>query len=221
MSLLSIILLFTGASGRWFRQSALPRIDSGWGSRARGWFWWNSLDSLWGGVKWISRSRCWRLALRCSVFRRAATDIWNQVVSNGLGWRLPALLVLVALLFARDPELRALLFFLDYIGVDIFLMLLFFQGREMLVWSGRALWQPTTRFLEVWSWFPLPLPGPSLLRQHPGWSLLAVGQAVVTLTGVFIVAIVAVSIPRALAAEGLPNCGVSDKQVSVCPHADG
>jgi len=138
------------------------------------------------------------------VFRRAASDIWNEIVSHRPGWRLAALLVLIVLLFARDPELRVLLFFVDYIGVDIFLILLFFQGREMLVWSGTALWQPTMRFLEVWSWFPMPLPGPSRLRQHPGWSLLAVAQAVVTLTGVFIVAIVAVSIPRAIAAENLP-----------------
>jgi len=108
------------------------------------------------------------------------------------------------LLFARDPELRALLFFVDYIGIDIFLILLFFQGREMLVWSGRALWEPAMRFLEVWSWFPMPLPSPSLLRQHPGWSLLAVTQAVVTLTGVFVVAIVAMSIPRAIAAKDRP-----------------
>ena len=144
------------------------------------------------------------LTVALLVFRRAATDIWNQVASNGLVWRLAALLVIIVLLFARDPELRALLFFVDYIGVDIFLILLSFQGREMLIWSGRALWQPTMRFLEVWSWFPMPLPGPSLLRQHPGWSLLAVVQAAVTLAGVFIVAIVAMSIPRAIAAEGLP-----------------
>jgi len=144
------------------------------------------------------------LTVALLVFRRAATDIWNQVASSGPGWRLATLLVIVVLLFARDPELRALLFFVDYIGVDIFLMLLFFQGKEMLVWSGRALWQPAMRFLEVWSWFPLPLPGPSLLRQHPGWSLLAVAQAVVILTGVLVVATVAVSIPRAVAAESRP-----------------
>jgi len=144
------------------------------------------------------------LTVALLVFRRAATDIWNEIVSHRPGWRLAALLVLVVLLIARDPELRALLFFVDYIGVDIFLILLFFQGREMLVWSGRALWQPTMRFLEVWSWFPLPLPSLSLLRKHPGWSLLAVAQAVVILTGMLVVATVAVSIPRAVAAEGLP-----------------
>jgi hypothetical protein len=138
------------------------------------------------------------------VFRRAATNIWKQVVGTGPGWRLAALLVLIVLLFARDPELRALLIVVDYVGVDIFLMLLFFQGREILVWSGRALWQPTMRFLEVWSWFPLPLPSLSLLRQHPGWSLLAVAQAAVIVTGMLVVATVAVSIPRAVAAEGLP-----------------
>jgi hypothetical protein len=161
------------------------------------------------------------LTIALLVFRRAATDIWKQVVSNGPGWRLAALLVLIVLVFARDPELRTLLFFVDYIGVDIFLMLLFFQGREMLVWSGRALWQPTMRFLEVWSWFPMPLPGPSLLRQHPGWSLLAVAQAVVTLTGVFIVAIVALSIPRAIAAEGLPIRGDFDGWHITSFHLDG
>ena len=138
------------------------------------------------------------LTVALLVFRRAATDIWTQLLSNGPGWRLAALLVLVALLIARDPELRVLLMFVDSIGVDIFLMLLFFQGREMLVWSGRALWQPAMRFLEVWSWFPLPLPTPSLLKRHPGWSFLAVAQAVVTFTGMLIIAKVAVSLPTLL-----------------------
>ena len=182
---------------------ALPRIDLAWavgpvaGSGGIRWI-------HWGGGEMDISVTLWGLIVALLVFRRAATDIWKQIVSNGPGWRLAALLVLVALLFARDPELRALLFFLDYIGVDVFLILLFFQGREMLVWSGRALWQPTMRFLEVWSWFPMPLPSLSLLRQYPGWSLLAVAQAVVILTGVFVVATVAVSIPRAVAAEGLP-----------------
>jgi len=113
-----------------------------------------------------------------------------------------AFVVVVLLLLTLEPELRALLMVIDWIGVDVFLLLLFFQGREMLVWSGSALWQPAMRFLEVWSWFPLPLPGASLLRKHPGWSLLAVAQAVVILAGLFVVANVAASIPRAIAEVG-------------------
>jgi len=142
------------------------------------------------------------LTVALLVFRRAATDKWNEIVSHRPGWRLAAFVVVVLLLLTLEPELRALLMVIDWIGVDVFLLLLFFQGREMLVWSGSALWQPAMRFLEVWSWFPLPLPGASLLRKHPGWSLLAVAQAVVILAGLFVVANVAASIPRAIAEVG-------------------
>ena len=65
----------------------------------------------WGGGEMDISVTLWGLIVALLVFRRAATDIWKQIVSNGPGWRLAALLVLVALLFARDPELRALLFF--------------------------------------------------------------------------------------------------------------
>lgn len=96
--------------------------------------------------------------------------------------------MLLLLLFVAEPETRAILVAIDYIGADIFLILLFFQGREILVWSARAVWLPALRLLETWSWWPLPLPNWSLFKQHPGWSLLAVAQALVlTLAGTAII----------------------------------
>ena len=88
------------------------------------------------------------------------------------------LLVVVALIFALDPEVRAFLVFVDAVGVDIFLMLLFFQGKEILQWVSIAMCVPAVRFLETWSWYPMPIPGRELLKQHPLWSLYAVAQPI-------------------------------------------
>jgi hypothetical protein len=140
------------------------------------------------------------LTIALLTFRREATAAWNQFSSNAPAKQAIGLLVLLLLLITLEPETRAFLMVVDWIGADVFLLLLFFQGREMLVWSGRALWQPALRFLEVWSWFPMPLPSFALLRRHPLWSIFAVAQAGVTLMGMVVVAEVAVAISRALTA---------------------
>lgn len=86
------------------------------------------------------------------------------------------LLVIVALIFALDPEVRAFLVFMDAVGVDIFLMLLLIQGKEILQWVSIATYVPAIRFLETWSWYPMPIPPRALFKQHPLWSLYAAAQ---------------------------------------------
>ncbi len=89
-----------------------------------------------------------------------------------------ALLVIVALLFALDPEIRAILVFVDAVGIDIFLMLLFFQGQETLRWVVIAMCVPAVRSLERWSWYPMPIPSRALFKQHPLWSIYAAAQPI-------------------------------------------
>ena len=121
------------------------------------------------------------------VFRRPIATAWNRF-SFAPG-NVAVFVVLLLLLFVTEPETRAILVAIDYIGADIFLILLFFQGREIFVWSWRVVWQPALRLLEIWSWWPLPLPNRALFKQHPGWSLLAVAQTLVfTLAGTLIIA---------------------------------
>jgi hypothetical protein len=114
----------------------------------------------------------------------AALNRWTGIHSRGAAGRAATLrtltvVVLVGLLFALDPELRAFLVVLDAIGVDIFLMLLFVQGREILYWLTIAACLPVVRLLETWGWFPLPLPQRALLKQHPWWTVYAAIQPVV------------------------------------------
>jgi hypothetical protein len=134
------------------------------------------------------------LTVALLVFRRPIATWWKQL-SFAPG-NVAIFVVLLLLLFVTEPETRAILVAIDYIGADIFLILLFFQGREIFVWSWRVVWQPALRLLETWSWWPLPLPNWALFKQHPGWSALAVAQAsFVTVLWAGIVAGVAVSIP--------------------------
>ena len=120
------------------------------------------------------------------LFREPATAVLNQWIGTNsrssagrpATTRALALLVMVVLLFALDPEVRAVLVFVDMIGVDIFLMLLLFQGREILQWVSIAMCMPAMRFLETWSWYPMPLPSGILFKQHPWWSLYATAQPV-------------------------------------------
>jgi hypothetical protein len=85
-----------------------------------------------------------------------------------------------------NPEARALLFLVDAIGVDIFLMFLLFQGMEILRRLRPLLRFPLLRILETWSRHPLPIPNRALIRQHPEWSLYATAQAIVLALMIFL-----------------------------------
>lgn len=103
------------------------------------------------------------------------TRSWN-VASRAATIRALALLVIVFLVLSLNPEVRPFLLFLDWIGVDIFLMLLFFQGREILHWLNVAVGLSLARRLAGWGWYPMPLPHRALFKQHPWWGIYATVQ---------------------------------------------
>ena len=126
------------------------------------------------------------LTILLLVFTEPATAALNQwtgtrswsAAGRAATIRTLTLLVIVALLFAMDPEVRAFLVFTDTVGVDIFLMLLLFQGKEILQWVSIAACVPALRFLETRSWYPMPIPSRALFKQHPLWSLYAAAQPI-------------------------------------------
>src|ERR1700722_11526331 len=83
-------------------------------------------------------------ALRLRTGTRTRGAAGREATARALG-----IVVLVALIVALDPEVRAFLVFLDAIGVDLFVMLLLFQGREFLLWLGVAMGLPAIRQLET------------------------------------------------------------------------
>ena len=83
------------------------------------------------------------------------------------------LLVLVALILALDPEVRSLLFVINDLGLDIFLLLLMFQGREYLSLLNESVILPTARSLANSGAYPVVLPSRWLFREHPYWGVYA------------------------------------------------
>jgi hypothetical protein len=106
------------------------------------------------------------------------TRAWS-VAGREATVRALSIVVLVALIVALDPEVRLFLVFLDAIGVDLFVMLLLFQGRELLQWLSVVMGLPARRLLETRGWYPMPLPSYRLFKQHPRWSVYAAGRAAV------------------------------------------
>lgn len=100
------------------------------------------------------------------------TRSWS-VASRAATIRALALLLIVMLVFSLNPEVRAFLIFVDMVGIDIFLMLIFFQGRDILHWLHVAVSLSTARRLAGWGWYPMPLPHRALFRQHPWWGVYA------------------------------------------------
>jgi hypothetical protein len=124
------------------------------------------------------------VAILLLLFPESATQALNQWTGNS-SWsgasraatiRALTLLLIIVLIFALDPEVRAFLIFVDYVGIDIFLMLLFFQGRDILHWFSVAAALSAARRLADWGWYPMPLPYRSLFNQHPWWGLYATAQ---------------------------------------------
>src|ERR1700683_3977974 len=86
------------------------------------------------------------------------------------------MLVLLALMIVLDPEVRVFLLFLDSVTVDIFLLLLAFQGREYLWLLHGAVILPAARHLADLGPYPLPLPSRWFFTQHPFWAVYATAQ---------------------------------------------
>jgi hypothetical protein len=141
------------------------------------------------------------------------------------------LLVLLALLIALDPEVRILLLLLDAIGVDVFLLLLTFQGREYLQWLSAAVIVPAAHRLSMWGPYPMPLPTRWLVSQHPFWSVYATAQlmamaALIALAMVGIVSALSLTVTwpagKALGAVALRTHrragDVDSPSINICPE---
>ena len=129
----------------------------------------------------------WREPFRESLNQFLGITSWSGA-SRTAAIRLLTLLVLAALVFALDPEIRVILLFIDSVGVDLFLMLLAFQGREYLLLLNGAVALPVVRRLSMWGPYPIALPSRWLMRTHPFWGVyatvqpLAVAIMIVTVT---------------------------------------
>jgi hypothetical protein len=121
------------------------------------------------------------LTLLLLLFSKPVAAAFTQWTTTGRATtlRILSVVVLVALVLSIDPEARAFWAFLDATGVDIFLMLLFLQGRATVYWLnipghlGALL-----RILETWGRYPMPLPHRTLIKQHPGWSAYSAAQSI-------------------------------------------
>jgi hypothetical protein len=124
------------------------------------------------------------------LFNKPATEALNRwsggasatAAGRDATTRALAVVVLVLLLVALDPEVRAFLVVVDAVGVDVFLLLLVFQGREILHWLDTAVRMRALHLVETRGWYPMPLPHPVLFKQHPWWSVYAVARCLVILS---------------------------------------
>jgi hypothetical protein len=130
------------------------------------------------------------------LFKEPAKAALIQWTENGMcdttsraasSWAL-CLPVLVGLIVVLNPEVRLVLLLVDAIGVEILLMLLLFQGKEILRWVGTVRVPPmrwismarmsAMRYLETRGSYPVPLPCGTSVKQYPLWSIYAIFQPI-------------------------------------------
>lgn len=97
----------------------------------------------------------------------------RELGGRGATARMLALLVLVALIVAVDPEIRGFLLFVNDVGLDIFLTLLALQGREHLLLIHKLAVLPIAQRLANCGWCPIALPSRWLFTEHPLWGIYA------------------------------------------------
>jgi hypothetical protein len=112
----------------------------------------------------------------------------RRATIQGLG-----LLVLVALILAVDPEIRGILIFINDVGLDVFLTLLAFQGRECLLPIHESVLRPMAQRLANWGWYPMALPSRWLFREHPLWGVYATVRPVAVAAVIAAVSLVVTS----------------------------
>jgi hypothetical protein len=95
--------------------------------------------------------------------------------------RLVAALVFIALLVVINPEARILLLFIDAIGIDVFLMLVLFQLRDIITWAHRTGTPRLRHMLLNWGPIPFSVPTPALFRRHPVLSFSSLWSPIVPL----------------------------------------
>jgi len=102
----------------------------------------------------------------CSLINRSLLRLLRR--SRGLA----ALAIAVALLFAVNPEIRLLLLWLNFIGVDLLLLILVFEVRHYLAMARPSFIVPAfLRFLSLV--FPRISPSLHLIRVGPRVALCA------------------------------------------------
>jgi hypothetical protein len=123
----------------------------------------------------------WGEPFRDSLNRLLGIRSWSGAGRTAATGAL-TVLVLAALIIALDPEVRGILLLVDALGVDIFLMLLAFQGRECLLLLYGTLALPVARRLSAWGPYPTALPSRWLMRTHPFWGVYTTLQLVAVAT---------------------------------------
>jgi hypothetical protein len=83
-------------------------------------------------------------------------------------------LIAVALFFAIEPEARAVLLLVDYLGVDLILTMIIIHLRHHLVIAAALLFLPLLRWAYRWGPVPGFWPHPQLLKSSWTWSGYAV-----------------------------------------------
>src|SRR5579871_2168666 len=95
-------------------------------------------------------------------------------------------LIVLTLLITLNPELRAALFVVDFLGIDVFLVFLLIQGQHVLQWMPVLGHFVKRHFLDTSRWYPLPVPNRITFKHRPWWSL---GAQVQLLAVAFVIAI--------------------------------
>lgn len=88
--------------------------------------------------------------------------------------RIAGILILIALFVVFNPELRILLMFVDFMGIDVLLVFLTFQFQDQLALAYRMVLLPALRYLCNWSPMPCLMPTPSIMKQQPALAVAAV-----------------------------------------------
>lgn len=81
--------------------------------------------------------------------------------------RVAAVLIFIALLVVLNPEVRLLLLFMDFLGIDVCLMLMFFQLRGGLEWVRRQCVPLLWGTMRDWGPVPFNRPTFSDIRRRP------------------------------------------------------
>jgi hypothetical protein len=106
-----------------------------------------------------------------AVSKHIRTLIESRTRTGSVANRVAALLIFIALCMVFNPEMRALLLFVDAIGIDVVLLVVLFQVQAGLMFVRTDLLKDVWR--SFCNWPPLPFGRPSVarFRQHPFWTV--------------------------------------------------
>jgi hypothetical protein len=141
-------------------------------------------------LAWTASSRHARERLLCLV---GGDDCGSS--SQPANNRVVAFFLFLALLTVLNPEIRALLLFIDAVGVDVFLLLVLLQvqtGFASIHALAHSLWRRMCR------WGPLPFHWPTLttFRRHPAIAICAASPPLAALATVLSISLLAYALAR-------------------------